>query len=148
LRSNFDLFKCAERIEALAAAIYGALAARFRGDREAQALFLRLEAEELQHASRVRLLAATYRNDSRVVDRVNGAEELDACLAEAERALGEVQAGAWGPGLADVLARVARLEAKLACAHANLLARNGEGGIRDFLEQLARMDAAHLHLLR
>jgi hypothetical protein len=148
LRTTFDLFQCAERIETLAAAVYGALAGQFRGDREAQALFRALEAEELQHASRVRLLAASYRNDSKVVDRVNGAEELDGCLAAAERALAEVRGGGWGPGLADVLSRVSRLEVRLASAHANLLARNGNGALREFLEQLARMDAAHLHLLR
>jgi hypothetical protein len=148
LGSTFDLFKCAERIEALSAAIYGILALRFRGDAQAEALFLRLEAEELQHASRVRLLAATYRNDSKLIDRVNGAEQLDACLADAERALAEVQSGAWGPGLADVLSRAGRLEARLAAAHANLLALNGDSGLRQFFEQLARMDEAHFHLLK
>jgi hypothetical protein len=46
-----------------------------------------------------------------------------------------------------VLGRVARLEDRFARAHANLLALNGHGALRDFFEQLARMDDAHVELL-
>jgi hypothetical protein len=145
--STFDVFKRAERVELVAAAIYGTLAKRFRDDADAHALFVRLEAEEQQHASRIRLLAATYRNDSKLVDKVNGAEGLDACLAEAQAALDEVQAGGWGPALGEVLGRLARLEDRLSRAHANLLALNGNGALREFFEQLARMDEAHVQLL-
>ncbi len=145
--STFDLFKRAERIELVSAAIYGALAKRYRGDPDTYALFSRLEAEEQQHASRVRLLAAAYRKDSKLLEKVNGAGELDACLAEADAALREVERDEWGPALADVLDRVSRLEDRLAKAHANLLALNGNGALRDFFEQLARMDDAHVQLL-
>lgn len=145
--STFGLFKRAERIELVSAAIYGALAKRYRGDADARALFARLEAEEQQHASRIRLLAAAYRKDSKLLDKVNGAEQLDACLAEADAALREVERGEWGPALADVLDRALRLEDRLAKAHANLLALNGNGALRDFFEQIARMDDAHVQLL-
>jgi hypothetical protein len=148
LPSTFDVFRRAERIEAICAAIYGLLACRFRDDAEAWALFSRLEEEELQHASRVRLLASTYQNDSKLRTPVNGAAELQRCLAAAEQALVEVQAGGWGPGLADVLGRAARLEEQLISAHAHLLALNGDHALRGFFEQLAVLDKGHVTLLR
>jgi hypothetical protein len=145
--STFDVFRKAERVETVSAEIYAALARRFSDDPDAYALFVQLEAEELQHASRVRLLAATYRNDSKLVGAVHGGEELAACLSEAEAALAEVQAGRWGSTLGEVLKRLARLEDRLVLAHANLLALNAGGGLREFFEQLARMDDAHVQLL-
>jgi hypothetical protein len=148
LPSTFDVFRRAERIEAICAAIYGLLALRFRDDAEAWALFSRLEEEELQHASRVKLLASAYRHDSKLRTPVNGADELQACLAAAEQALAEVQGGGWGPGLADVLGRAARLEEQLLSAHAHLLALNGDHALRDFFEQLSLMDEGHVTLLR
>ena len=144
---TFEVFEIAERIEEVSAAIYGALARRFEEDADARALFVQLEAEELQHVNRIRLLAATYRHDSKLLDRVNGGAELAESLAEAERSLEEVQSGGWGARLADVLGRLARLEDRLARAHANLLALNGNGQLRHFFEQLARMDDAHVQLL-
>jgi hypothetical protein len=147
LGSTFDLFRRAERIESVAAEIYGVLARRFSGNPDAYALFTQLEAEEQQHAARVRLLAASYRNDSKLLREVNGASELAACLADAEGALAEVRAGGWGRGLTEVLARVARLEDRLVCAHANLLALNGDGALREFFEKLTEMDDAHVELL-
>ncbi len=147
MATNFDLFWRAERIETVAAQIYAALAKRFREDEEAQALFTRLEAEELQHANRVRLLASAYRADPKLLEKVNGAAELEGCVREAEDALEEVQSGGWGPGLDDVKQRLALLEVRLAKAHANLLTLNGNGALREFFEQLARMDDAHVQLL-
>lgn len=146
--STFDVFNRAERVETLAASIYSRLARQFRAEADAHALFIRLESEELQHASRIRLLSATYRNDSKLIDKVNGAEALESCIAAAETALAEVEAGTWGPGLGDVLARLARLENRLQQAHAHLLALNGHTGLRGFFEQLAHMDDAHVLLLR
>jgi hypothetical protein len=148
LGSTFDVFRRAERVETLAAAVYAAVARHFRADANAHALFRRLEGEELQHAARVRLLAATYRNDSKLIEKVNGAETLDACLRYAEEALAQVEAGEWGPGISDVFARLARLEERLQSAHAHLLALNADTKLRDFFEELAHMDDAHVVLLR
>jgi len=147
LPTNFDLFGRAERIEIVAAAIYGALAKRFREDADAEELFTRLEAEELQHANRIRLLASAYRTDPKLLAKVSGGDELDTCLTEAEDALHEVQTGGWGPGLDDVKQRLGLLEVRLAKAHANMLALNGNGVLRDFFERLALMDDAHARLL-
>jgi hypothetical protein len=148
LGSTFDVFRRAERVETLAAAVYAAVAVRFRGDANAYALFRRLESEELQHATRIRLLAATYRNDPKLIAKVHGAEALDGCLAHVQEALAEVEAGKWGPGLRDVLSRLSALEDRLQRAHAHLLALNAHTGLRDFFEQLAHMDDAHVQLLR
>jgi rubrerythrin len=146
--STFELFKCAERIEAVSAALYAALARRFRDDPEAHALFVRLGAEELQHASRIRLVAASYRNDSGVLERVRGAKELEACLAESERALADVEAGIWGSDVTQVKRRLRFLEAELSRAHAHTLLEDGDPGLRDFFRQLAAQDAAHAELLK
>ncbi len=148
LSSTYDLFKRAERIEVLAAAIYGALAKQFRADERTHALFVRLEAEEQQHASRIRLLAGSYRNDPKLVEKVNGAEGLEACIASAEGALAEVQGGAWGVDLDAVKDRLVSLEVQLAKAHAHLLAANANPGLLEFFRQLARQDEGHAELLK
>jgi hypothetical protein len=148
LPSTFDVFRRAERVEILAAEVYAAAARQFRADANAHALFRRLESEELQHASRIRLLAATYRNDPKLIPTVNGAQALDTCLAAAREALAELEAGRWGPHLAGVLERLADLEDELQRAHAHLLALNAHTGLRDFFEQLAHMDDGHVQLLR
>ncbi len=147
MASTFDFFRRAERIEALAAAIYAALAVQFAADAATRDLFVRLEREELQHASRIRLLASSYRGDSRLIDRVSGAADLEACCGEAEAALREVQAGTWGTDLAGVKARLAALEVRLSKAHAHVLAQDGNASLRDFFRQLALQDDAHARLL-
>lgn len=146
MASAYQLFHKAERVERLSAEVYGALAIRFRGDPEAHALFVRLQLEEEQHASRVRLFAAHYRNDRRLPVEADAAE-LDACIAECEQALAEVESGAWGEDLAEVKARLAALEARLAHGHAELMARNAAPALREFLAQLAAMDTEHARIL-
>ncbi len=146
MASPYQLFDRAERVERLSARVYGALAVRFEDDPEAHALFVRLGMEEEQHANRVRLLAAHYRHDPKLPVEAD-AGELDVCAAECERAIAEVEAGAWGTDLADVKGRLAALEEHLARAHADLLARNAAPALRDFLAQLAALDSAHAHLL-
>lgn len=146
MASPYQLFHRAERVERLAARIYGALAVQFRRDAEAHALFVRLEAEEEQHASRVRLLAAHYRNDPKLPVQAD-AGALDACVAECEQALDEIESGGWGTDLAQVKARAAALEERLGRAHAELLARNANPALREFLAQLAALDVAHRALL-
>ena len=146
MASPFQLFHRAERVERLSAQVYEALANRFREDAEARELFVRLEAEEEQHANRVRLLAAHYRHDPKV--RVEAdAGELDVCAAGCEQAIAEIEAGAWDGDLAQVKGRLAALEGHLVRAHADLLARNAAPALRDFLAQLAVLDAAHARML-
>lgn len=146
MASNVLLFEAAERIETLSGRIYGALAKVFGGDPDARALFVRLQAEEEQHASRVRLLAAHYRRDAKLA--VDGeAAELEACSAAAAQALAEVEAGRWGADLDEVKRRLAALEEALARAHAHLLARSASPALREFFAVLAEQDEAHARLL-
>jgi hypothetical protein len=145
--TTFDVFRVAESIESIAAAIYAACARQFAGDEQGRALFARLEAEELQHASRIRLLATQYRTDRRLLERVAGAAELQGCLRVAEDALSEVQGGAWGADLAAVKLRLADLETRLSRAHAQTIALDGHPALRDFFRQLALQDEAHARLL-
>jgi hypothetical protein len=146
--TTFDVFKCAERIEAVAAAIYASFARQFAGDEQIRGLFVRLEAEEIQHAARVRLLASRYRSDTKLLDRVSGAAELEACLHAAETALAEVSQGAWGQDLAAIKLRLALLETQLSKAHAQAIAADGHPALRDFFRQLALQDEAHVALLK
>ncbi len=146
MASTYQLLESAEEIEATSARIYGALAKAFAGDPEARALFAQLEAEEEQHASRVRLLAAHYRRDSKLPVKAD-ADELDACVAAGERALAEIEAGAWGRDLDEVRRRLAALEDQLALAHAHLLARSANPALRSFFATLAEQDEAHARLL-
>lgn len=145
--TTFDVFKKAERIETTAASIYAAIAKRFAEDEPVRTLFARLEQEEIQHASRVRLLASRYRGDKRILSRVPGVAELEVCLAQAEAALAEVLAGGWGRDLAPIKARLAQLEGQLSRAHAQVIAEDGDPSLRDFFRQLALQDDAHAALL-
>lgn len=146
--STFELFKRAELIETIAAEIYALCARRFASDEKARALFVRLEAEEVQHAARIRLLAGRYRSDSRLVARVSGASELDACLAAAEQVRAELGAESFGADLRVLKARLAELEARLSHAHAQALAQEADPAVLDFFRQLALQDEAHVQLLR
>jgi hypothetical protein len=144
--STYHLFQRAERVEWLSARVYGALKERFPEDSEAHALFARLEAEEEQHAKRVRLLAADYFRDRTLTVEADPGE-LDLCVGECERAIGEIESGAWGTDVAEVKRRCLALEERLVRAHADLLTRHADSPLRDFLAQLAYLDMAHVQLL-
>jgi rubrerythrin len=145
--TTWDVFRRAERIEALAAAIYGSLAKQFAGDPDARALFARLEQEELQHAARVRLLASRYRGDKKILENVAGAAEIEACVAVVEKALAEVAAGEWGTDLVEIRRRLVALEGELHEAHAQCMSTGGHPALRDFFRQLALQDDGHAALL-
>ncbi len=149
MATTYDLFDVAERVEVVAAEIYGELATRHGDDPEARALFARLHDEELQHAARVRLLAGRYRQDPRVLERAaSDPEELRRVVADAEATLAEIRAGWWGDSVADAKGRLAEMEDRLARAHADRLAREAHPALREFFEQLAAQDRGHRELLR
>jgi rubrerythrin len=146
MASTYQLLQKAEKIELLAAELYLALAARYGG--EARALFQRLAQEEGQHATRIRLLAARYRHDTRLVATMSAeADELDGLLAEAGQALEAVQGGAWDGDQEAALARAAELEARFCLAHAHCLTRDAHPELLAFFQQLAAQDEAHRQLL-
>ena len=147
-RSTYEILRTAKRVELAAAAIYAALARRFAGDAEARALFQRLEAEEVQHATRVRLLGARYRHDSKLLERITSdGRQLDQLIAESEAVLAAIDAGRWGRDLDEVKQNLAALEDRFMEAHADLIAREGNPELRRFFELLARQDEGHVRLL-
>ncbi len=149
MASTFQLFEKAEQLEVLCAGIYRALARQFRSDPEARDLFQRLEAEETQHAVRVRLLAARYQHDSRLLEAAAvAAHHLDELLAEARQVLSRIDSGAWGASLEVVKGELAELEERFSAAHAHVIASAANPALRSFFEQLARQDKAHGELLR
>ena len=149
MASTFQLFEKAEQLEAICAGIYRALARQFRDDPGARDLFQRLEAEETQHAARVRLLSARYQHDSRLLEAAAvAAHHLDELLAEARQVLSRIDSGAWGASLAVVKGELAELEERFSAAHAHVIASAANPALRAFFEQLARQDKAHGELLR
>ena len=147
--STFQLFEKAEQLEVVCAEIYRALARQFQDDPRAHALFQRLEAEEQQHAARVRLLSVRYQHDSKLLEAAAvAAHHLDELLAEARAVLSRVASGAWGASLEVVKGELAELEERFSAAHAHVIASAANPALRAFFEQLARQDEAHGELLR
>jgi len=149
MASAYQVFEKAEQLEMACAALYRALAAQFEADPGARDLFRRLEQEEIQHAKRVRLLAARYSHDSKLFDNVDMAvHALEDLLAEARQVLGQVAAGAWSADLDVVKGELADLEARFAHAHAHVIASSADPSLKAFFEQLAAQDEGHHALLR
>jgi rubrerythrin len=145
--STYQLLEKAERLELLAQDLYLALAGRFGG--EARELFKRLAAEEAQHAARVRLLAARYRQDKKLVASLAADTTLmDRLLVEAEEALAAALAGAWDGDPQAALQGAAELERRFCQAHAQSLSQDAHPDLRAFFEQLAAQDKAHEALLK
>jgi len=146
MASTYQLLQKAEKLELLAAELYHALAVRYGG--EARDLFLRLAQEEGQHASRIRLLAARYRHDTRLVATMSAeTHEIDALLTEASESLEAVRRGEWDGDQGGALDRAAELEARFCKAHAQSLTRDAHPELLAFFEQLAAQDEAHRKLL-
>jgi rubrerythrin len=149
MSGTYALLRLAERIELLSAQLYRLLADRFREDRATRALFLRLECEEDQHASRIRLLAARYRHDGRLLERVSATHQfLEGLVARGEAIVEEVARGAWGTDLAEVKRRLGEVELEFCHAHAHFLSEDGHPELRAFFAQLAEQDQEHARLLR
>ena len=149
MASTFQLFEKAEQLEVLCAHIYRALARQFQHDPGAHDLFQRLEAEERQHAVRVRLLSARYQHDSKLLEAASvAAHHLDELIAEAREVLSRIDSGAWGASVEVVKGELAELEERFSAAHAHVIASSADPALRSFFEQLARQDKAHGELLR
>jgi rubrerythrin len=146
--TTYELFETAEQIEGICAETYRVLAEQFGGDPETRELFERLASEELQHASRVKLLAARYRHDPRLLGAAVDSAGLDAMLAEALEALASVRSGSFARTPEEARAKAAEWEARFAHAHAELITRQGHPALREFFRQLAAQDRGHRELLR
>ena len=148
---NWTAERClgaALRVEALAEELYAGLAATFEGQPWLRDLFLRLAAEEGQHAMRIRLLrihagrtpwsAATLQA---VGDDLEALADAIAALRDEFRQLS---------GTADargILRRLAALEVRFATVHAEELARSADPEVERLFGSLALQDARHRQLI-
>jgi len=148
MASAFEIFSRAEQFERAAGELYGLISRSYPWDEGDRAIFDQLAQEEMQHAARVRLLAAHYRNDAALF-------KLDrAALASIERAgrgledvRAAVSAGRWQDDLPGLKAHLADLEERSHATHAELLAEGSDAGVRAFFLELASQDRTHRDLL-
>lgn len=148
MATTYQVFEQAERIERTAAELYRLLAEQFAADPAARALFRRLEEEEHQHASRVHLLAARYRHDSRLLPAPGDPQLLEAILADLEQVVASARRGTFARTVEEARVNLAALEERAAHAHAELIAREGHPALREFSQKLAEQDRGHEELLR
>ena len=148
MASAFEVFTRAERLERASAELYGLLSRRFPWSDEDRALLQRLAEEATQHAARVRLLSAQYRNDPRTV-RVDAAALASVELMERaiEELVADIQRGRWNDDLVGLKARIADLEGEGQASHADLLAEGSDPRVKTFFRELARQDHSHRALL-
>ena len=148
--SAYEKFAKAERLELVCAELYRMLARQFKHDPAANALFLRLEGEELQHTLRVQKLQAMYSNDSMLrtaeIDLDDAA--IDPLLEDARVLKGLFSAANSPISFAEAKSFMADLEEKFAIAHADRMAKSGDPAIRKMFETLSQQDYAHMALLR
>jgi hypothetical protein len=119
----YECFKLAEQIELLSQTLYTQLATHPGTPRPIQLEFLALADEEGNHASRIRLLAATSRGSPALQDVARRAGDgLLAVVAELEVAIEETRANRQAGDLVMVLDRLIDLEQRFAWVHTEALA--------------------------
>ncbi|HQR30545.1 MAG TPA: hypothetical protein PLL32_09050 [Anaeromyxobacteraceae bacterium] len=144
-----ECFEAAVQVEDLMRDLYLRLASARASDPRARELFVRLAAEEEQHAQRIRLLArhqgpGTWARDTAARIR----EELQAMSGELRsiaREIGERGAALPGDALLD---KVIEAERRAGVIHAEVLARTAEIEVQMLFWALARQDVHHEALLR
>ena len=143
----YDAFDQAERIEGLAADLYGVLRKRFEKEHHLHELFVRLEQEERQHALRIRLLSSQVRSAPLLAPLHLDPSALHAALGAVEHALIEVRASRRGLTYEDAANLLVDLEQSLEAAHAQWMAQDAPATVRRLFEALAKQDRAHQQLL-
>jgi len=142
--SDHDKFQHAEQAEQLSAELYAELAKRFSGDSD---LFRRLEAEELQHLQRVRMIRSRYNRERGVFDAITlDVEGLRTAVDKAQTKLAALRSGQ-ELTLEQAKRWMLELEEALASAHADALIRTRDLALSQFFSQLAQQDKAHAELL-
>jgi hypothetical protein len=143
------LLRTAERMEAVAQALYTDLAISFSDHPDLKQLFLRLAAEEEQHALRIRLLERSQgklRWPRDVLEQFCSA--CDAMIAEMETLRRELGPFPASNDTAKVLGRLAALEERFGLIHAQDLARHAGPEVQELFASLALQDAAHRVLIK
>jgi hypothetical protein len=136
-------------MEALAQNLYTRLADAFSERPALRDLFLRLAAEEGQHAMRIRLLerhrgAALWPAD--IVER--SSRDLDEMTAAITSMRQDLDRHHLALDADAVLQRLAAMEDRFHSIHAQELARSAVPGVQELFASLARQDGAHQELLR
>ncbi len=146
--TTFEILDRAEKLELLCSELYAAFARRFGDDAVAAKLFTRLRDEEQQHATRVRMLAAQSRRDSKLLGRISvDARAMDEVVADMTTILANVSAGRWEADLQQTKRLLLDLEDRCSRAHAQAFLGLNDS-LRKFFELLALQDKAHEELLR
>jgi rubrerythrin len=146
--TTYLIFDKAEEVELLNAEIYRLLADRFQDDPAAYAVFSKLMHEERQHGSRIRLLKARYRHDTRLFANADlTSANLDALIRECKEIASSIAKGAWGRDLTVVKQELAEIEERMGAAHAHALSEGADPSVRTFFEALAQQDLEHRKLL-
>ena len=135
----------AERVEALAAQLYAAMATRFDVESKGRSLFERLAREEQQHALRVRMLASQVRK--RNVVEIEEPADLDGMIPYLENLILSVGKSDGMADLERAIGFCVALENKLAGVHASKLCR-AHPDLFEVFEALARADREHCSLLQ
>jgi rubrerythrin len=148
MTTAYDIFARAERVELAAAALYRRVAAMLPWSGADRELLLRLEEEEFQHAARIRLLAAQYRNDPRLF-QISSAllQRFDEVDAAGRELLQEIEGGRWIDDLQGLKIRIAQMEEQSGASHAEALAESADERIAQFFRLLARQDHEHRAML-
>ena len=147
--TTHECFEAAVQVEDLMRDLYLRLAATRGDDPRSRELFLRLAAEEEQHAQRIRLLArhqgpGTWASETAA--RIQS--ELGAVSGELQAIAREI--GEQGDGLPGdaLLRKVIEAERHAGVIHAEVLARSTEIEVQMLFWALARQDVHHEALLR
>jgi rubrerythrin len=148
MSTAYDIFARAERVELAAAALYRRVAGMLPWSGADRELLLRLEEEEFQHAARIRLLAAQYRNDPRLFQISSAVlERFDEVDAAGRELLREIEDGRWTQDLQGLKARIAEMEERCGATHAEALADSADERIGRFFRLLAKQDREHRAML-
>lgn len=147
-RTVMQCLGAATRIESLAQELYAGLATTYQHQPFLRELFVRLAAEEGQHAMRIRLLSGhggrvAWPQD--MLDRV--CADLDAVSAEMAERREEFRGLAPGSDARPVLRKLAEMEKRFGSIHAEELARCGEPDVQRLFAALGKQDAQHRELI-
>lgn len=135
----------AQEVENIAGDLYLALAACSAPDDAA--VFRRLEQEEREHAKRLQMLGSMYLKDPRAFRDVRlEIQTFDAIVAELSAFQTDVRRGAFE--VREAMTRLVDFEERFAVAHAEVVARNADPGVKALFTMLASQDWEHANLLR
>jgi rubrerythrin len=143
-RTTTQCLEAATRIECMAQEMYTGLAVTYQDQPYLRELFLRLAAEEGQHAMRIRLLERQRGKAAwprQMLDRV--CDDLDAMAQEMAAMRASFRRLSPAADARPALRRLAEMEVRFGSIHAEELARSALPEIQALFEGLAQQDARH-----